>query len=163
MRYLLCLLALGLSIQAYADNAIIIKNPLDVKISDGDTLSFRMKGDNVRVRLVGIDAPESKQHYGRESAAQLKHCLQGNDIKVTYKKKDGYGRLLGKLVVDGRDCNYNQVASGAAWWYEDFANEQNIIDRQKYSHAHNYAKFKKLGLWGAGDVVKPSEYRKANK
>lgn len=87
MRNLLCLLALSLSIQAYADNTIIIKNPLDVKISDGDTLSFRMKGDNVRVRLVGIDAPESKQQYGRESAAQLKRCLQGKDIKVTYKKR----------------------------------------------------------------------------
>lgn len=163
MRYLLFLLMFGWSMQVQANNVISIKSPLDVKISDGDTLSFRLQGENMRVRLVGIDAPESKQRYGRESTVQLKRCLQGKDIKIIYKKKDSYGRLLGKLMVDGRDCNYNQVVNGAAWWYEEFSNEQDAIDRQKYNLAQNYAKSTKLGLWGAGDTTKPSEWRKTNK
>ncbi|OAV01352.1 MULTISPECIES: thermonuclease family protein [Moraxella] len=61
---------------------------LDIRAPDGDTISFRSQGETVRVRLVGIDAQESKQAYGRESGSNLRSCINsGETIQVYYSKK----------------------------------------------------------------------------
>lgn len=101
---------IGASAQAQ-QHVINLPKSLDIRVSDGDTISFRSQGETIRVRLVGIGAPESKQAYGRESGSNLRSCINsGETIQVYYRKKDQYGRLLGKVVVDGRDCNlYFQI------------------------------------------------------
>lgn len=77
-----------LSSIASAQYMIQLPKALDIKISDGDTISFRSQGQNIRIRLAGIDAPESQQAFGRESAANLRNCLySGNQIQAIYHKK----------------------------------------------------------------------------
>ena len=56
-------------------------------------------------------------------------------------KRDRYGRIIGKLMVQPLDCpscgrtldaGLNQVIFGMAWWYRKYATEQSREDREKY-------------------------------
>ena len=90
-----------------------------VKIVDGDTidvdidLGFGTWIHNERVRLVGIDAPESRTRDLEEKKAGLyeKKCVEGflpvgsNQTLITYKDKSGkFGRILGDFqIYDGEE------------------------------------------------------------
>lgn len=155
--------AYGASAQAQ-QHVINLPKSLDIRVSDGDTISFRSQGETVRVRLVGIDAPESKQAYGRESGSNLRSCINsGETTQVYYSKKAQYGRLLGKVVVDGRDCNLYQVQTGSAWLYRNYISELPVNDRASYSHAERTARQNRLGLWSAPTVIAPWNWRRLNK
>ena len=78
---------------------------LVVGISDGDTLTARCGApsqyEQVKVRLQGIDAPESRQAFGNVSKRGLSDLLAGQQVDVRYQKEDRYGRLLGVVFVGG--------------------------------------------------------------
>jgi micrococcal nuclease len=67
-----------------------------VKVVDGDTLRVRLPGGTERVRLIGIDTPETVkpdtpvQCYGRAASAAAHRLLDGPDVE----SRDRYGRLL---------------------------------------------------------------------
>ena len=92
------------------------------RIVDGDTvdvdidLGFGMILSKQRIRLYGIDTPESRtrdkeeKFYGKLAAQFLKdQCKKGSCITLkTYLDKKGkYGRILGEIIVD--DVNINQL------------------------------------------------------
>jgi len=72
----------------------------------------------------------------------------GQSVTVTYAQKDFYDRVVGTVFKS--DCspvNLNQVASGAAWYYEAYQCEIDIRQRQAYAAAHSAARTAKKGLW----------------
>lgn len=103
-------------------------------VVDGDTIDVSIDlGFNVsyyqRVRLAGIDTPESRttdlreKALGLESKEQLKKLLKGaKSIVIRTEKPDSsekYGRILGWLYVDGAERSVNEtlIATGYAWSY----------------------------------------------
>jgi len=54
---------------------------------------------------------------------------------VEYEKNDRYGRVLGKVLLDGGDMNLEQVKSGLAWHYKKYQGEQTVANRVAYSEA----------------------------
>lgn len=104
------------------------------RIVDGDTIDVDIDlGFNVsyfqRVRLAGIDTPESRtkdlyeKKLGLESKEQLKKLLQGaQSVVIRTEKPDStekYGRVLGWLYVEGTESSVNEtlIATGYAWSY----------------------------------------------
>ena len=63
-----------------------------IAVADGDTVTV-LDADRQRhkIRLAGIDAPESRQAYGQRSRISLKELLDGQQVLVTYDKTDRYG------------------------------------------------------------------------
>ena len=98
-----------------------------VKVTDGDSITIlNATNQKVRVRLTGIDAPESDQPYGQESKRNLASMVADKDVRIETNKTDRYGRVLGKVWVQPSDCsscqktlnvNHAQILSGMAWWY----------------------------------------------
>ena len=77
-----------------------------VNVSDGDTITV-LDADKVqhKIRLTGIDAPERKQAFGNVSRESLADMVAEQQVTVEFDKQDRYDRVLGKVLVDGRDVN----------------------------------------------------------
>ena len=135
-----------------------------VRIADGDTITV-LDASNTqhRIRLQGIDAPESKQDFGAQSKKKLSGLIFGKDVEVVYEKTDQYGRLVGKILLDGRDINLEQVRSGMAWHYKEYEREQSTADRELYARAEDEARSARRGLWVDTNPVEPSEFRRAER
>jgi endonuclease YncB( thermonuclease family) len=135
-----------------------------VRVADGDTVTV-LDSSNIqhRIRLEGIDAPESHQAFGTQSKKSLSEMVFGKDVTVIYQKTDQYGRLVGKIVLDGKDINLEQVKAGMAWHYKDYQREQTAEDRELYATAEDEARNVRRGLWQDADPVEPSAFRKEEK
>ncbi len=86
-----------------------------VKITDGDTLYvLDANYKDHKTRLAGIDAPETKQAYGLASRKHLASIVAGQQVTIEYKKRDRYGRIVGKVLLDGIDVCLEQIKAGFA-------------------------------------------------
>ena len=103
-------------------------------VVDGDTIDVDIDlGFNIaysqRVRLAGIDTPESRttnkmeKALGLEVKQRLKDILAKASVVVIRTQKpdstEKYGRVLGWLFVDGAEQSVNEalIADGYAWGY----------------------------------------------
>ncbi|WP_272874901.1 thermonuclease family protein [Roseomonas marmotae] len=67
-----------------------------VGIQDGDTLTLLTpERRQVRVRLYGIDVPESRQPYGTRAQQELSALAFRKQVRVTVEDTDHYGRTVG--------------------------------------------------------------------
>src|SRR5258706_10346248 len=132
-----------------------------VRIADGDTVTV-LDATNTqhRIRLQGIDAPESHQEFGTQSKKTLSDMIFDKDVTVIYDKRDQYGRLVGKILLDGKDINLEQVKAGMAWHYKEYEREQSPEDRDLYARAEDHARSARRGLWVDANPIEPGEFRR---
>ena len=135
-----------------------------VRVTDGDTIVV-LDASNTqhKIRLQGIDAPERGQTFGTKSKEHLSDLVAGKTVAVDYSKRDRYQRIVGKVLLDGKDMNLVQVQDGMAWHYKKYKDEQTTDDRIAYSDAELDARRHKRGLWVDGNPIPPWEYRKAKR
>lgn len=81
-------------------------------------------------------------------------------MQVETAKSDKYGRVVGKVVLDGQDMNLKQVQSGMAWVYRGYLKELSKEDRVVYLQAETQSKAIAAGLWEDSNVVAPWIWRK---
>ncbi len=129
-----------------------------IKVSDGDTIHVQLKKKDVKIRLYGIDTPESKQEYGKEAMNLLAKLINDKTVTVYVVDKDKYDRLVGKVFYQGQYINLIMVQKGAAWWYKKYAKKD-----IEFKIAEKWAKDNKLGLWEENKPTPPWKWRKKNK
>jgi micrococcal nuclease len=130
-----------------------------VRVVDGDTLILRLDGEDRRVRLLGVDAPESAtpdrpvECFGPQSAAAARRLMpRGAAVRVATDPSQGaedrFGRLLGEVTVDGRDATVNValVRLGAA---EVFRGDGRGRLQPALRAAEREARAAGRGLWGS--------------
>jgi micrococcal nuclease len=88
-------------------------------VVDGDTVYVRplQGGKPVSIRVDGIDAPEICQPGGNASRDALSQRVLGRNVVIDGRSRDDYGRLLGKILLDGDDVGERMVMDGQAWSY----------------------------------------------
>ena len=151
---LLALVASGTAVFAAELNGRI------VGVRDGDTVDLLTTADiEVRVRLAGIDAPEMGQAFGKAAKQALANLAYHREVRVLWSKRDNYGRVVGKLLVEGADVNLQMIQRGLAWHYTAYAAEQSVADRNRYAAAEAAARARRLGLWRDGTAVPPWVFR----
>jgi len=75
-----------------------------VRVTDGDTIVILSEGNvQHKIRLQGIDAPERGQAYGTKSKEYLSERVAGRFVVVETDKRERYGRVIGKVMVGGKD------------------------------------------------------------
>lgn len=157
MKYLIALfIACHLNL-AWAD----ILTGRVVGVTDGDTITV-LDGNNTqhKIRLGGIDAPEKKQAFGNVSKKSLSDLVYDKRVEVDWYKHDRYGRIVGKVIVDGVDANLEQIKRGMAWYYKKYKGELVLEDRLSYLHAQEDAENERLGLWVDNSPIAPWDFRK---
>lgn len=157
MRKIVCVAILGLATWCQAE---VITGRV-VNVTDGDTVTV-LDAAKVqhKVRLAGIDAPEKSQAFGQRSRESLEELVADKTVIVETYKKDRYGRSIGKVLVNGRDMNIEQIRHGLAWFYRQYEVELSPDDRQSYDRAESEAKDYKKGLWSDRNPVSPWEFRR---
>lgn len=125
-----------------------------IRVLDGDTIDVLYDNKPVRVRLANIDAPETKQAFGRWSANQLKGLVAGKPVTVTYTETDRYGRVLGVVETKYININRSLVIAGAAWVYESYNTDTILPALQSEAQKQN------RGLWADSQPVPPWEWRR---
>lgn len=119
-----------------------------VAVFDGDTVVVRdTHGKRHEVRLQGIDAPEKGQRFGTISKSKLTALAYQKQVAVNWDKHDRYGRLVGRVYVDGADANLSQLEAGLAWVYREYLEELPPADRVLFLQVEAAARNKHLGLW----------------
>jgi endonuclease YncB( thermonuclease family) len=135
-----------------------------VGISDGDTITLLDAAKQQhKIRLSGIDAPESHQAFGQKSKASLSALVFNRQVVAQCSKIDKYRREICKILVNGVDINLEQVKAGMAWWYRHYANEQSRQDQETYEAAEFNAKIRRLGLWADKNPTPPWDWRHGNR
>jgi endonuclease YncB( thermonuclease family) len=113
--------------------------------------------------LSGIDAPEKGQAFSDVAKSFLSDMVYGQLVEISYSKVDRYKRVVGKVLLSGRDVNLELVNAGLAWHYKEYQNEQPIEDRLAYSDAETTARESRLGLWRDTHPIAPWEFRKSKR
>lgn len=125
-----------------------------VKVADGDTITvLDAANEQHKIRLQGIDAPEKSQAFGTASRKHLLSLVFGRDVRVKYKTRDKYGRILGTVYVDGRDINLEMLKVGYAHHYKRYDKSP------AYAAAELEARQNHRSLWQDKNPVPPEQFR----
>lgn len=159
LSYQLLLKCIVLMLLVIEVNAEVLNGTV-VGISDGDTITVQDISNNEhKVRLMGIDAPEKSQAFGREAKQTLSNYIYKKKVSVEYKKLDKYKRIVGKVTLDGQDICLQMIREGMAWHYTEYEIEQSKTDRELYREAEAKAREVNLGLWVEKQAVSPWIFR----
>ena len=128
-----------------------------VKVLDGDTYDLLLADNTkIRIRMEGIDAPESGMPYGRKATDYLKALTQNQKtVKVSLSNKDQYGRYVSYTYLeDGRELSREMIKAGYAWHYKQYNKDKELADLEKE------ARDAKRGLWQDKTPVAPWDVRR---
>lgn len=127
-----------------------------VRVADGDTVSvLDANKKQHKIRLYGIDTPESDQAHGKKSRRALADLVANEQVGVVVVETDDYGRSVGTLYHNGVHINAQMVRSGNAWWYRHYAPHSRLL-----SSAEKSAREASLGLWADPDPIPPWDWRR---
>lgn len=130
-----------------------------VGISDGDTITvLTAEKKQIKVRLYGIDCPESRQAFGNRAKQAASELVFGRVVRVEVMHKDRYSRTVGIVTrQDGKNLNGELVAEGLAWVYPRYC-KASICG--KWRTAENSARGARRGLWADREPMPPWAWRK---
>ena len=136
------------------------------RVLDGDTILVTWQNLEIKVRLVGIDAPEGgkKKHetgqpYGRKATKYLAKLVLNKNVRVEEYGTDRYARMLGVVFVNGTNVNLEMVKIGLAEVYR--GRQPRYFNAKIYKEAEAEAKRLGIRIWYLGDkYVSPREWRK---
>ena len=128
------------------------------QIIDGDTIHI----NNNKIRLHGIDAPETKQtckidteewFCGKQSTNELKKIINNQTVECVVNDVDIYNRYV--AICSSNNINLNQwmVKNGWAIAYRYYSKD--YIDEEVFALDNN------LGIWKS-EFIEPYQYRKNN-
>lgn len=133
------------------------------RVADGDTFWLRVQGASaepiakpIKVRLLGIDAPEHCQAWGPEAKAALESRVLNRRVTLRVRSTDDYRRSLATLELGGEDIGAWMVARGHAW------STRFHRSLGPYAAQERAARAARRGLFAAADAVEPGAFRKAH-
>lgn len=125
---------------------------LCTRVVDGDTIVVSIEGKQEKVRLIGVDTPETVhpskpvEYFGREASDFTKRTVERQKVRLEYdwQKRDKYGRLLGYVYLeDGTFLNAEIIKQGYGFAYTKYPFK--FLD--EFRQYEREARENKKGLW----------------
>jgi micrococcal nuclease len=128
------------------------------RVVDGDTIDVEKDGEHVRVRLIGIDTPETVdprrtvECFGKEASAKTKELLEGKMVRLETDPSQGdydkYKRMLAYVYLsDGTLFNQTMISEGYA---HEYTYRLPYRYQAEFNDAERTAREEKKGLWADG-------------
>ncbi|MGZ4666550.1 MAG: thermonuclease family protein [Frankiaceae bacterium] len=137
-------------------------------VVDGDTIKVRRDGRVLKVRLIGMDTPETRdprkpvQCFGREASAEAHRLLDGRQVRLetdpSQDRYDKYGRLLAYVWLPGDPpVLFNELMIRLGYAHE-YTYDLPYRYQQRFRAAQQAAEQHDVGLWNpatcAGDTTR---------
>lgn len=127
-----------------------------IKVVDGDTMDVSINGATERIRLIGINTPETVdprkpvECFGKEASAKAKELLTNKKVYLeadpSQGERDKYNRLLRYVFLeDGTSFNFLMIKEGYAY---EYTYDIPYKYQTEYKQAQKVAQSSKAGLWG---------------
>lgn len=143
MKYagrLLVVVALGLAVTAARAEGL----SLVAAVVDGDTITL---GDGVKVRYLGINAPEQGQPFFSEALGLNRKLVAGKRVRLELdaERRDRYGRLLAYVFVGDEMVNLRLIREGLA---HVLVIPPNLRYSDAFIRVQREARAARRGIWG---------------
>lgn len=126
-----------------------------VRIVDGDTIVvLNEQQQQVKIRLEGIDCPESNQDFGARAKQATSELCFGKQVRVEQSGTDRYGRVLAFVFVGDVCVNEELLRQGMAWHFKKYNQDPGLAQLE------STARSLKVGLWSMKAPVAPWEWRR---
>lgn len=140
-----------------------------IRVADGDTIEAKGHDIETKVKLVGIDAPETSkkksgigQPYSQQAKKYLTELVLNKTVDIKGYGLGPYNRILGVIFLNGININLEMVKAGLAEVYQ--GKPPRGFDTVPYSQAEEEAREAKRGMWSLGDkYISPKEFRKMHR
>ena len=136
------------------------------RVYDGGTVKAEGHDIEIKIRLVGIDAPGTAkgkgkpgQPYSQKAKKYLAKMVLNKVVDVKGYGLGPYNRVLGVITSEGQNVNLDMVKAGLAEVYRGRAPHK--FPLLPYWQAEKEAKDDKRGMWSLGDeYISPKAWRK---
>lgn len=132
-------------------------------VLDGDTIKvLDSDGQEIRVRLYGIDCPETAkkgkpgQAYGHVAKTRVNELIRKRQVELDTYNQDRYGRTIAVVRSGGVNINETLVQEGLAWVYRRYCKEKFCLTWKDYE---NRAQQNSIGLFADQDPMPPWKWR----
>jgi len=125
---------------------------LCTRVIDGDTIAVEKNGKKEKVRLIGVDTPETVhpskpvEYFGKEASEFTRKKVEGKRVRLEYdwQSRDKYGRLLAYVYIeDGTFLNAEIIRQGYGFAYTRYPFKY-LEDFREYERE---ARGNNRGLW----------------
>lgn len=140
MKKLLTVISLLLAVPAFASTSFI------TDVIDGDTVWADYLGTPEKIRILGIDTPETDECLYDSATLYVKSLLADTNevVIISDQDRDQYNRLLAYIILpDGRDVGELLITNGLATYYRD----DNYSNKERYQSLEATAKESGIGIW----------------
>jgi len=148
----------------YSQKPVNIKIPFEeiekdslkvIGISDGDSFKVLFQKQELKIRIHGIDAPERKMAFYKNSKKLLASLIFNKYIYLKINKKDHYQRFVAQVnLTNGTNIAYEMVKNGMAWHFTKYSNDK------KQANLQELAIKNKIGIWQDENPIPPWDFRK---
>jgi micrococcal nuclease len=132
-----------------------------IEVNSGDMITIFNLNRPVRVKLLGVDAPEMDQAFGDVARKHLADLVFDKSVLVEYAGIAGDHSLNGRVLLEGADVGAQMIRDGAAWVDPDSQHRLSVTDREVYQQSEVAARTERRGLWQQENPVAPWEFARA--
>jgi len=136
------------------DYLYLVKENQVVKVIDGDTIEVYLNGKIQKVRMLGINTPETVdprkpvECFGIEASNKLREILEGKIVRLEEDKSqdnyDKFDRALRYVFLDNENINFKMVNEGYAF---EYTYKKPYKFQKEFKEAEKNAHEKSIGLW----------------
>jgi micrococcal nuclease len=132
-----------------------------IEVNSGDVITIFNLNRPVRVKLLGVDAPEMNQAFGDVAKRHLYDLVFDKGVLVNYSGIAADKSLTGRVSLNDVDIGAQMIRDGAAWFDLNNMDRLSASDREVYQQSEQAARSEKRGLWQQANPVAPWEFVKA--
>lgn len=114
------------------------------EVIDGDTFTIENEGETRRVKLIGVNTPETEKCLSNEAKDKLSDLIADKEVVLEDQFSDPYGRIMANVFVDGTYVNKEMLHLGLGRmdYYEN-------PHREELKVAYGEARSNKLGIYSS--------------
>jgi endonuclease YncB( thermonuclease family) len=132
-----------------------------IEVNDGDVITVFNLNRPVRIKILGVDAPEAGQAFGDVAKKHLSDLVYDKSVLVEYSGISADGSLVGLVMLNNADIGAQMIRDGAAWFDVSNQDRLSVANREVYQQSEQAARTERRGLWQTPDPIAPWEFVRA--